>query len=298
MPSRKDILSSDPNTKTIEFGPLSNAEVNGFNKFLVINKKGLTFFDEIFPVGSTHEQVRILYLLTTEATAAYVLTLPERFPDLQEFHWIDAYNTDIAKIEVDEQKAKLWEKVVIFKEEQSQGISKKILEHNGFPNLAELSVDYYSPSENNGKQLIEQLDKAPKLEKLKVGNMEMLLSDLALLNGKARNLETLHLSNIWHRKEKDNVSSIVAENLKHLKLEDMKRKDETLGYKLKLEPHWMNFIIDYFTKMEKLTIYHDPHQNGEVTKIRDLKEHAKVNYITLINHCLDKENVKYVTINP
>ncbi|KAI8647580.1 hypothetical protein BD408DRAFT_398604 [Parasitella parasitica] len=238
MPSAKDILSSDPQTKTIQYEYESDAKVDGFNKFMVVEKDGLSAFDKIFPVGSTHEQVKILCLLNTQATAEYILALPERFPALREFKWIDSHGTNIKELNVDEEKAKLWENVAIFEEEDSYGISEKILENNGFLNLTKLSVDYYYDKDTNGKLLIKHLDKAPILKEFKVVDMEMSLSDLALLTKNAKKLETLHLSNITHSKDNEKVDAIVAENLKQLKLGDMKREDMMLGFKLKLSPPW------------------------------------------------------------
>ncbi|KAI8642886.1 hypothetical protein BD408DRAFT_402269 [Parasitella parasitica] len=197
------------------------------------------------------KQVKSLRLVCPKIGPSHILTIPEHFPNLQNFEWVQTGLNNESFFTNDED-GKYWKNITNFLELNSVCLAIEILENNGFCNLKKLHVNFCSVY-SNCQLLISQLSKAPALKELTIESTMLSLFDLENLHSNATKLETLHLSLITP-KQLENDEIMPASKVKADKLTSWEFFELSVPEDVELWSSWMGYIASTYKNLKHLTI--------------------------------------------
>lgn len=230
---------------------------NLFNNFSIKGQRKFEAAAVFFEENASHrKQVRSLRLTKSEADPKYILSIPMRFPWIQDFAWAHYGASDYEDEDVnDKESVKHWENMISFEEINRNPLSKLILKSGGFRNLTQLTINLHF-GDTDCRPIFKHLMNAPKLKQLDLVSPKMTLVDLEEIHCNTPQLETLYLTDI--RQEGDelfeaqlDVGTVsVAKGLTSLRMRNMRMPGGGHG----LSSSWMTYVAVKYKDLNHLAI--------------------------------------------
>ncbi|KAL9543798.1 hypothetical protein MBANPS3_007943 [Mucor bainieri] len=250
------------------------------------------------------QQVRSVLVRTQNASKEFYLTLPERFPRLEEYaqeYPPDMTMSDPSATPVENMNLQSWNKITRFSSEHEVFALQLILERGAFVNLTQLELLYSCDARDVTLDLFNHLHLAPKLKHLAISSPSIELSDMELLHQRAPLLETLSLSDFTAIDDFDPEIVQVGfggshcepapECLTHLTLRNLRPYEGVSDFADELCLLWLNYISKKYIHLKHLTI-----DDEEVQ--RQQQEHLYENVLIQLASSLPRLETYNVNIAP